>query len=304
MGGTSLSSVRILAAALALLAAEASPHTKPSRFEPQTLAFWDARHGLVAGFEFRDNRRRAVARLTSDGGRTWRTVRRGIGPYGVAVVRGGRHGWIALPGALLRTGDRGRTWSVFSRARVSGPSFATPTDGWAIAGGRVVATHDGGVRWRPLRHPCGRAARATEPQLALATATHGWILCLGQPGAGQQLKAIYETRDGGRSWRLRATDFLGVKRRGNIPGDGYASGISFLANGHGWLAETRGSFWETRDGGTRWRSLPISRPDVVEAHAAQLLSDRVGVALIFYSRRLAVTRDGGRSWRYVTRFAS
>jgi photosystem II stability/assembly factor-like uncharacterized protein len=209
---------------------------------------------------------------------------------------------MALPGALLRTSDRGRTWSTFSRARITGPSFANPSDGWAIAGGRVVATHDGGVRWRALRQPCGTVSRYVAPQLALATPSHGWILCLSVPGAGNQLKAIYETRDGGRSWRLRASNLLGRKRRGNVPGSGYASGISFLANGHGWPPEARGSFYETRDGGTRWRPLPISSPEVVEAHAAQLLSDRVGVALIFYSRRLAVTRDGGRSWRYVTRF--
>jgi photosystem II stability/assembly factor-like uncharacterized protein len=289
--------VRIFAAGLALVAAVAAPSAAPRRLEPQTLAFWDARHGLVAGFEIRadGNRGRAAVRLTSDGGRTWRTVRRGLGPYGLAVVRGGRVGWIALPGALLRTRDRGRTWSTLSRARVSQPTFATPTDGWAIAGGRVVATRDGGVSWRPLRHPCGTVARYVPPQLALATPSHGWTLCLSVPGTGNQLKALYETRDGGRSWR---------RRRGNVPASGYAAGISFLANGHGWLPEARGSFYETRDGGTRWRPLPISSPEVVEAHAAQLLTDRVGLAIFVYRPvRLALTQDGGRSWRTVTRFS-
>jgi hypothetical protein len=84
----------MLAAALALLAAGASPRIPPSGFQPQTLAFWDARHGLVAGFEIRADGHYgpAATRLTSDGGRAWRTVRRGVGPYGLAVVRGGRDG--------------------------------------------------------------------------------------------------------------------------------------------------------------------------------------------------------------------
>src|SRR5919197_13890 len=101
----------------ALLAAVVSVGVQPS-FEPQSLAFWDARHGLVQGAELRGKHREAVW-MTADGGRTWRTVKRGPGPYWIAAVRGGSDGWIALPGALLRSGDRGRTWSTFSRGRDS-----------------------------------------------------------------------------------------------------------------------------------------------------------------------------------------
>jgi photosystem II stability/assembly factor-like uncharacterized protein len=291
--------VRILAAAVALLVAGGAGSSRPPRFEPQSLAFWDVRHGIVSGYRFPS--RRWVVLLTSDGGRTWRTARRGLGPYGIAAVRGGSDGWIAMPGALLHTDDRGRTWSTFSRARIVEPSFASARDGWAFARGTLVATHDGGVVWRPLRQPC---ARSVDPlsQLSLATPTHGWILCLSQPGTGMQLKALYETRDGGRTWRLRASSLFGRPRRGNLPTTGYGDAISFLDDGHGWLAESRGAFSETRNGGSDWRPLPLSKPELVEAHDAELLSDGVGIALIYYSRRLAVTYDGGRTWRYVTRF--
>jgi photosystem II stability/assembly factor-like uncharacterized protein len=290
--------VPILAAALALFVAGGSAAER-ARFEPQSVAFWDVRHGLVSGYRFPS--RRWVVLLTSDGGRTWRTVRRGLGPYGVAAVRGGSDGWIAMPGALLHSGDRGRTWSTFSRARIVEPSFASPRDGWAFARGRLVATHDGGVVWRPLRQPCGRFVDPV-PRLSLVTPAHGWILCLSQPGVGQQLKALYESRDGGRTWRLRASSLFGRPRRGNLPTTGYGDAISFLDDGHGWLAESRGPFFETRNGGSYWRPLPLSKPELVEAHDAELLSDRVGVALIFYSLRLAVTYDAGRTWRYVARF--
>ena len=275
----------------ALLAAVLSVGAQP-RLEPQSLAFWDTRHGLVQGYELRGKRREAVW-LTADGGRTWRTVKRGPGPYWVAAVRGGSDGWIALPGALLHTGDRGRTWSTFSRARVREPSFATATDGWALSRAGLVATHDGGVTWHALRQPCGPSFWTSPPKLSLATPSTGWLVCVSTPGAGQQLKAVYETRDGGGRWH---------RRLGDVPAVGYADDVSFLPNGHGWLAESRGSFYETRDAGRRWRPLPISRPDVVEAHAAELMDDRAGVALMFYARRLAFTRDGGRTWRFGYRF--
>ena len=276
----------------ALLGAVLSLGAAARPFEPQSLAFWDARHGLVQGYEVGGRYRQAVW-LTTDGGRTWRTVKRGPGPYWIAAVRGGSAGWIALPGALLHSGDRGRTWSTFSRTRMRELSFATATDGWALSRSGLMATHDAGVRWQALRQLCGPTFWTSPPRLVLATPSHGWLLCVSTPGAGEQRKALYETRDGGRSWR---------RRLGNVPVSGYAGGISFLPSGHGWLPESRGSFYETRDGGTRWRPLPISRPEVVEAHAAELLDDRVGVALFFYARRLAFTRDGGRRWRLGYRF--
>jgi photosystem II stability/assembly factor-like uncharacterized protein len=284
----------------ALLAAVLSAGTQP-RFEPQSLAFWDARHGLVQGYALRGGREQAVW-LTADGGRTWRTVQRGPGPYWIAAVRGGSDGWIALPGALLHSGDRGRTWSTFSRARVWKPSFATATDGWALSRSGLVATHDGGVTWHVLRQPCGPTFWTSPPRLSLAAPSSGWLLCVSTPGAGEQLKSVYETRDGGRSWRLRSSSWVGKRRLGNVPAVGYADGISFLPNGHGWLPESRGSFYETRDRGRHWRPLPISRPESVEAHAAELLDERVGVALFFYVRRLAFTRDGGQTWRFGYRF--
>src|ERR687887_1770420 len=284
----------------ALLAAVVSVGVQPS-FEPQSLAFWDVGHGLVQGYELRGKRREAVW-LTADGGRTWRTVKRGPGPYWIAAVRGGSDGWIALPGALLHSGDRGRTWSTFARARVREPSFATARDGWALSRSGLVATHDGGATWHALRQPCGPSFWTSPPRLVLATPSHGWLLCLTTPGTGQQLKAVYETRDGGRRWRLRSSNRFGERHLGNVPAPGYADDVSFLSNGHGWLAQSRGSFYETHDGGTHWRPLPISSPEVVEAHAAELLDDRVGVALIFYARRLAFTRDGGQTWRLSYRF--
>lgn len=242
--------------------------------EPESVAFWDLRHGLVAGHEVRPDGRfgRAVVKATSDGGRTWRVVRRGQGPFELAAVRGGRAGWIATPWAFLRTTDRGLSWELAGRAHVSRATFATSATGWALGRTGLGATADGGRSWRPLRGPCGSSSRFAEgAALSLPTPSHGWILCLGQPGTGMQGKAVYETRDGDRSWRLRSRSRHGQPKVGRLEASGYGAGLSFLDDGHGWLPEVRGGFYETRDGGARWRGLPVGVPEAVEAHAAELL---------------------------------
>lgn len=292
--------VAVLAAALAV----AGPPGAQRLFEPQSLAFWDLRHGLVSGHDVgRDGHFvRAAVWSTANGGRTWRVVRRGIGPFEVATVRGGRAGWIGTPWAVLGTSDRGRSWGVVSHNALLQLSFATARNGWALDRRTLLVTHDGGTTWRRLRQPCGRLFRYFGAAVALAAQGHGWILCLDQRGTGQQGKRVLETRDGGETWRLRARARPSGHDVGNLTISGYGVGISFLPNGHGWLMESRGSFLQTRDGGSRWTALPISRPEEVEVHAAQLLDDRAGVALISNVRRLAFTRDGGLTWRYGYRF--
>jgi photosystem II stability/assembly factor-like uncharacterized protein len=281
----------------------ASAHASPA-FEPTSLAFWDLRHGLVAGYEVRPDGRLGAAdvRRTDDGGRSWRVVESGRGPFQLATVRAGRAGWIAGPRRLLVTRDRGRSWRVVARRTIVQLSFADVRNGWAVAD-RLIATRDGGRTWHVLRQPCGtRLGLGGGALVALGSANRGWILCLDQPGAGQQGKTLYETLDAGRSWRRRARCRFRSGCTGNLPASGYAVALSFLPDGRGWLGELRGSFLATTDGGAHWRALPLSRPEVVEAHAVSLLGPRTGLALVFYSRRLAVTTDGGRTWRYVTSF--
>jgi photosystem II stability/assembly factor-like uncharacterized protein len=292
--------VVLLAAALAV--GGAPPAQRP--FEPQSLAFWDPRHGLVSGHEVgRDGHFvRAAVWSTDDGGRTWRVVRRGIGPFEVAAVRGGRAGWLGTPWAVLSTGDRGRTWSVVSHTALRQLSFATARSGWALDRRSLLASHDGGATWRRFPQPCGPLFRYFGAALALASPQHGWILCLDQPGTGGQGKRVLETTDGGETWRLRARARPSGRDVGNLTLGGYGLGLSFLPNGHGWLMESRGWFLQTRDSGFHWRPLPISRPEKVEVHAAQLLDDHAGVALVSNVRRLAFTHDGGLTWRYGYRF--
>jgi photosystem II stability/assembly factor-like uncharacterized protein len=139
--------MRGVAVALVLVFLGGGVSRKP--FEPTSVAFWDARDGLVAGYELRSNGEYgfAAVRRTDDGGRTWRLVRRQPGPLEVTATRGGRLAWLATPAGLLRSSDQGRTWNPVSRLRVVHPSFATAHAGWGVVSSRLLATADGGRTW-------------------------------------------------------------------------------------------------------------------------------------------------------------
>lgn len=99
-----------------------------------SIAFRDARHGIVVGGDYRKEKD-AVANVavTSDGGVTW-TVPAGSGVSGfrsvVAPVPGGPGSWIAVgPSGADITHDDGRMWSA-----IEGPGFHT----FAFARGAAV----------------------------------------------------------------------------------------------------------------------------------------------------------------------
>jgi photosystem II stability/assembly factor-like uncharacterized protein len=282
-----------------------------ARFDPRDIAFWTLNDGMVAGFELRADRGwgRARVDVTHDGGRSWRPVWTGrlarAEPV-IAAVRGGRDGWIALPSGVLRSSDRGRTWSKISaRPNLLRLSFANARVGWALSAPRseerpwfLLMTVDGGITWRnrPIP-PCSITGL-----ISLVSPVKGWLACGGLPGAGNQEKRVFSTIDGGRTWRLRSGVMIDGSQVGNLSPGGYLATLSFLPNGHGWLGVRRGYFVSTNDGGAHWSVLPVSRPESVEAYAVSLLTDRQGLALFQYVRTLRVTRDGGRTWRVVHRF--
>lgn len=201
---------------------------------------------------------------------------------------------------LFRTRDAGASWARVSPREVEKPSFATPLVGWALESDRLVSTRDGGRTWRAVRGPCRSPATV---ELDLASATRGWVVCGFQPGAGQQPKEVWATRDAGATWRLvnRASPFAKAVGRG-LCVCGYSAGIVMTAGGSGWLWMARGSFYATIDGGRSWRSLPIGSPEVVEGRSASLPRSTAGYALFGPRPTLRFTRDGGRTWSVVRRW--
>jgi photosystem II stability/assembly factor-like uncharacterized protein len=130
------------------------------------------------------------------------------------------------------------------------------------------------------------------------------MLCGGQPGAGNEAKSVYRTRDGGRTWReLTSTQMAGRTPRGGISSLGYPYGISFARDGFGLMWEGRGTLYVTRDGGKNWTVHPrFAQYDVDFGLGGSAFGN--GTGFVFYmhagsTRRLIESRDFGRTWRIV-----
>ena len=253
--------------------------TEARRYLPIAMRFLDRTHGFaeLAPTTNCDSCRHRIQR-TRDGGQTWQATLLGHLPLPIAERR-------------FRA-----TWRKGSRQDLVLAAVVDAKVAWATwhAGkgttARLVVSQDGGRSWRKVKQPCVPAFAFYRPLVAAVSARHAWLLCLGQPGAGQQNKALYETLNG-RTWILRR----------DLKGGGYGHSLAFLPSGFGLLAESRGGLLVTRDGGRKWGLARVTSPDVADPQAIGLFQPGLGLVLVRddRSRRLIElyrTRDAGRKW--------
>jgi photosystem II stability/assembly factor-like uncharacterized protein len=308
----------LLTGCLALLALASAPGgsatvsvSSPARFRlaPNAIAFWDRGHGVIgSGFRYCNVGRCAggAISLTDDGGGTSRVVLRTRRPVTWVTVAKPRQAWAVAGGELLHTEDGGRTWAAIAGAFAS-PSFADRLHGLACGGGcpdthAPVATDDGGRHWHRVIAACAGHAAWRVQGVALVTPTHGWALCVGEGGAGNEGKALSETRNGGRTWTRLLGVEIGGASRGGVSSYGYPLGIAFAANGVGLMWESRGTLYQTRDGGRRWTPLAsVARPEVDFGLSASVVPGRAFALLTRGSSvfRLVATTRGYSGWRTV-----
>jgi hypothetical protein len=178
-------------------------HLKPSPREPyiaknalQAVQFVSPTTGWVAGAN------RVLA--TTDGGAHWSLQRsQKHADYTEVDAIDAHHVWIVGRHQLIRTTNGGRTWQQLPEhcAVISSVHFVSPSRGFAVAGGKLLKTGDGGRRWHAVSAP----ARV---QSVCFYNTHlGWL--------GAQGK-IYRTVNAGRVWAL-AVAGPPVHKVGNEP---------------------------------------------------------------------------------------
>jgi photosystem II stability/assembly factor-like uncharacterized protein len=280
------------AVAFASPAFGARAYTYP-RFQPVSIAFVDAQHGVLAEDDWVCQKERGCqGRLlvTSDGGAHWRVTYTGARGFELFPVRAADVVYAFSGNAMLRSVDAGAHWKHLSW----GPavvSFVTPSRGWRLGPSRTLAhppalleTRDGGRRWTPRLDPC-TGDYGLPAALSFASATRGWFVCNTQATAGFRGKEVWMTSDGGGHWMLEGrTHPIGPPEPslqvGNLPGDGYPTGATFLADGHGWVLQGRGYMLITTDDGHIWRHLPLTELDTIAGQSADLLSNKVGFVLL------------------------
>jgi len=156
----------------------------------------------------------SILLVTHDGGADWEgqplpvSIKNHVA-FDPPVFFDPKHGIFVLhddPAALLITSDGGATWEPRSLPGESGlgaVDFIDTTRGWAIAGGTLHSTDDGGAGWVQMR---------TNLNLSIPGDSVGALYFFGQKigfavvlnsdgGASQLLK----TTDGGYSWTIATT---------------------------------------------------------------------------------------------------
>ena len=164
-------------------------------------------------------------------------------------------------------------------------------------------TADGGATWSPRTQPCAMGASTTE--LWVAPDGTLWAACATEGGAGEQMKTVSVSTDGGTTWSLRSNGTVDVAASQPLD-SGYLGGIAAVSATRAYLIGGRMSLLVTDDGGVTWQV--VSSVDSGESAGGTYqviffnpaqgvvfgndLNDNLGYAL--WS-----TSDGGLTWAAV-----
>jgi photosystem II stability/assembly factor-like uncharacterized protein len=315
----------LLVCAAALVSVASAGGATPRRhLDVYMIAFGDTLHGLssvaYANVPCPTHVCPFFVQATGDGGRSWTTTLRSVVSLDfrvtVAASPGTSVAWAYFPcfepscrPQLFRSSDWGRRWRLVSHPRLLTLRFASTLDGWGLMDEwKLVATHDGGRTWRPVpKQPCAANPLGLAPfQVAPVSARRGWALCSdGQ--LAEEAVALYETRDGGRHWRLRAQRDTSPRRVGRGVTNLFAlRELSFRASGRGWIWRFAGRPLRSDDGGRSWRPAagwPLARNTYSVTFGSAFSDTDAYAAVRTHGPTLLLrTSNAGRSWTTVHRW--
>lgn len=290
------------------------------------LSFLDARTGWVSGYANASDATAsqgtafasgtgAQLAATTDGGRTWtRVAVPGDNPLRLLFVDA-QHGWALAETersgynyksiGIFATTDGGKTWqqqwtgtrsadldSLLVRQRVTLSVFGLEK-GYALVGGTLLTTADGGRAWQAVSFP---STGFRPVHMSFADSLTGWVA--GEEGSRP---VLLSTADGGASWK---TSF---RPETQVPYLKDSASVSFADDSHGWLYlkgdDFSSRFYSTSDGGRTWNLLtqgvaggrPVAAPLIFLDTNTGYMGVSAGAGPI--PGTILVTRDGGRSWK-------
>jgi len=227
-------------------------------------------------------------------------------------------GWGTTETKVVRTYDGGVTWYDVTPPGLevvaySPYVFRDSQTAWLLipgpdplGEGTLYRTADGGLTWNSASTPFGFAS------LQFLDSINGFAMADLGAGAGSQAVAIYQTLDGGATWRRNYLNDPTVAGAGDsLPLGGQKYGVTFRDSMHGWVGgsipmEGVIYLYATQDGGQTWAEQKLAMPAGFEnaftgADAPLFFSAAegvlpVGLATDISARVFYRTTDGGATW--------
>jgi photosystem II stability/assembly factor-like uncharacterized protein len=163
--------------------------------------------------------------------------------------------------------------------------------------GTLYATTDGGVSWdqHPLPAPCGDLLRLT------ALRAHDlWALCSGSAPGRSQSKELFQSDDGGTTWKLAATSSpAATPGVGRLPELGIVTLLTSVSPDRLIIAFDEGSPIASTDGGRTW--VPQGLPASGGVEQLSFTDAQHGWAVLYPDDALYRTSDGGVQWTQASR---
>lgn len=176
----------------------------------------------------------------------------------------------------------------------------------------LYSTVNNGASWSDLSTPAciGIGGGFDNAYLSISLDSTIWLACVGEPGAGNQLKSVTVSSDGGFSWSTCASNSSVFRYSGPwcaaLGTAGYMGGIFGISNKMAVVFGGRNSLWITQDEGVTFRQV-TSPPTMfnimsgagsggvsfINAEDGWAIADPLGKGTLWQ------TTDGGFSWNQI-----
>jgi photosystem II stability/assembly factor-like uncharacterized protein len=227
--------------------------------------------------------------------------------FDVAHVSGTTFVAVGYEGRILRSENSGQNWQEISPrpADFSLNQVTFVEDyGWAVGhSGTIVHTRDGGKTWQAQQSGTTKTLFA----VSFVDKLHGWA-------CGDESTWAW-TDNGGETWKVERIEVSQIGLSGEtslaVP-DIIYYGIQFVDPQNGWMVGEYGNIRHTSDGGKTWDSQHKSLLDALpEAESTDVMtlgaffrvrfSDANNGIIVGAGGAIAVTSDGGKQWRWISR---
>jgi len=203
-----------------------------------------------------------------------------------------KRGWVAGDeGFVSYTEDGGTTWierRLGTEHAINDLYFAGKDTGFALAGGSIFTTIDGGHSWREAHTFAPSEFEGAAPELyslRFNNKKRGWVVGSASRGDVITNSILAITRDGGASWQVL-----------QAPTKQELIHIDFVDDKRGWIVGAAGTILHTDDGGESWTK-QLSETTVTLYHV-DFRNEKKGWA-VGERGTILRTEDGGRTWTKV-----